>query len=245
VTDSQRILELRRRVQQDPASLAFAQLAEELRRDGNNDEAVAVCRAGLSHHPNLLTARVTLGRALVELDRLDEALDVLTAVLNDAPGNLASMRALAEIYQRRGLVGEALMHYRRAMELAQGDLAPARDTAHGGSPADHREAALERKVEALFDFDSLLAQLGGGEHDRSPVPDVPPSHSVIENVPLADGEPDELAIVEQQLRDRELRLMLEAQARHLDEGRRRRAAVQELEQWLAAIVSEPRSTPYR
>ena len=65
--------------------MSFAQLAEELRRDGANDEAVEVCRAGLAHHPDYLTARVTLGRALIELDRLDEAFTELTAVLDAAP----------------------------------------------------------------------------------------------------------------------------------------------------------------
>ena len=59
-----RIEDLRRRVQKDPASIAFAQLAEEYRRAGQYQEAVEVCRAGLAIHPGYLSARVTLGRAL-------------------------------------------------------------------------------------------------------------------------------------------------------------------------------------
>lgn len=241
MTERQRLTELRRRVQQDPASLAFAQLAEELRREGDNDQAVAVCRIGLAHHPTLLTARVTLGRALVELNRLDEAFEILTAVLNDAPGNLPSMRALAEIYQRRGLMGEALAHYQRAMTLAQSNTDAARARA-GGDPVAVGEAALEKEVEALFDFDSLLAKLGGGDTGPSQAPEVPPAQAVIEHVALGDDERDELAIVEKQLRDRELRLILEAQARQLAEERRQFAAVQELEHWLGAIVAERRSS---
>src|SRR5918996_4776426 len=121
MTDDPRILDLRRRVHSDPASLAFAQLAEELRRIGANDEAVGTCRAGLVHHPDNLTARLTLGRALVELGKLDEAFTELTCVLDAAPGNLAAIRALAEIYQRRGMMSEALVHYRRALTIAQHD----------------------------------------------------------------------------------------------------------------------------
>ena len=68
-----RIDELRRRVQSDPASIAFAQLAEEYRRAGQFDEAVAVCRTGLARHPGYLSARVTLGRALLELGELGDA----------------------------------------------------------------------------------------------------------------------------------------------------------------------------
>ena len=105
VTESPRIEELRRRVQKDPTSIAFAQLAEEYRRVGSYEEAVDVCRAGLAHHPTYLSARVTLGRALMELERYDEAQAELDVVLDLAPDNLAAIRALAEIHQRRGEAG--------------------------------------------------------------------------------------------------------------------------------------------
>jgi len=57
MADSQRIEDLRRRVQKDPASIAFAQLAEECRRAGQHQESVDVCRAGLAIHPAYLSAR--------------------------------------------------------------------------------------------------------------------------------------------------------------------------------------------
>lgn len=106
VTESPRIEELRRRVQKDPTSIAFAQLAEEYRRVGNYDEAVQVCRDGLARHPSYLSARVTLGRALMELEQFDDAQAELDTVLDLAPDNLAAIRALAEIHQRRGETGE-------------------------------------------------------------------------------------------------------------------------------------------
>jgi predicted Zn-dependent protease len=102
VAGNPRIEELRRRVAHDPASIAFAQLAEEHRRAGDYDEAVRVCRTGLAQHPNYLSARVTLGRALLELQRFDEATTELDFVVRAAPDNLAAIRALAEIHQRRG-----------------------------------------------------------------------------------------------------------------------------------------------
>lgn len=102
MADTPRIELLRRRVQQDPASIAFAQLAEEHRRIGELEEAVRVARAGLAQHPGYVSARVTLGRALLELGRLDEAAPVLEAAVNAAPDNLSAIRALAEIHQKRG-----------------------------------------------------------------------------------------------------------------------------------------------
>jgi tetratricopeptide (TPR) repeat protein len=119
--DSQRIEDLRRRVQKDPASIAFAQLAEECRRAGNFQEAVDVCRAGLDLHPGYLSARVTLGRALIELNDLDTALAELEHVLKSAPENLAAIRGLAEIHHRQGSLALALAQYRAALALAHND----------------------------------------------------------------------------------------------------------------------------
>src|SRR4051812_6548858 len=121
MADSQRIEDLRRRVQKDPASIAFAQLAEECRRAGYFQEAVDVCHAGLELHPGYLSARVTLGRALIELNDLDRALAELEQVLKSAPENLAAIRGLAEIHHRRGALAEALRHYRAALALARND----------------------------------------------------------------------------------------------------------------------------
>lgn len=121
MADSQRIEDLRRRVQKDPASIAFAQLAEECRRAGQLDESVSICRAGLAIHPEYLSARVTLGRALLELNQLEEALAELEHVLASAPENLAAIRGVAEIHHRRGDLSDALLRYRGALALAKND----------------------------------------------------------------------------------------------------------------------------
>src|SRR3954468_12103766 len=121
MADSQRIDDLRRRVQKDPASIAFAQLAEELRRAGHAQESVDACRAGLAIHPSYLSARVTLGRALLELNEIDQAADELRIVLKSAPENLAAMRAMGEIHLRRGDEVEALAQFRAALTIARND----------------------------------------------------------------------------------------------------------------------------
>jgi Tetratricopeptide repeat len=121
MADSSRIEDLRRRVQKDPASIAFAQLAEECRRAGDLDEAVSVSRAGLALHPTYLSARVTLGRALLELNQLSEAQTELQYVLRSAPENLAALRALAETLHRQGDLSNSLAQYRVALSLAKND----------------------------------------------------------------------------------------------------------------------------
>lgn len=121
MAESSRLDDLRRRVEKDPASIAFAQLAEELRRAGRCEEAIEVCHAGLQRHPGYLSARVTFGRALLELNRLDEAQHELDVVLKSAPENLAAIRGLAEIFERRGDLADALKQYRAALTLARHD----------------------------------------------------------------------------------------------------------------------------
>lgn len=101
MADNPRIEELRRRIQKDPASIAFAQLAEEHRRAGQFEDAVRVCRAGLAQHPAYLSARITLGRALLEMGRYDESVTEFEYVLKAAPDNLTATRELADIQQRR------------------------------------------------------------------------------------------------------------------------------------------------
>ena len=100
MTDNPRIGELRRRFEKDPSSIAFAQLAEEYRRSGDPEQAVKICREGLARHPGYVSAQVTLGRALMELEEYDEARKELEAVLRAAPDNLTAIRALEGINQR-------------------------------------------------------------------------------------------------------------------------------------------------
>jgi len=121
VADNPRIEELRRRVQKDPASIAFAQLAEEYRRAGSYQDAIETCRRGLAIHPGYLSARVTLGRALLEVNDLDAAQTELEFVLKGAPENLAAIRGIAEVHHRRGELGKALGFYQSALGLAKHD----------------------------------------------------------------------------------------------------------------------------
>jgi len=121
VSDDSRIEPLRKRLQKDPASIAFAQLAEEYRRVGRFDEAIEVCRAGLARHPGYLSARVTLGRALLEVGDVESAQRELTDVVRVAPENLSAIRGLADIHRKRGEIPEALAQFKSAFDMASPD----------------------------------------------------------------------------------------------------------------------------
>jgi FimV-like protein len=110
MADNPRIEELRRRVLADPASIAFAALAEEYRRIGHYEDAIETCRTGLLRHPAYLSARVTLGRALIEMGDYEGAREELQTVLRSAPENLAAIRGLAQIHERMGHSAEMDPH---------------------------------------------------------------------------------------------------------------------------------------
>jgi hypothetical protein len=79
---------------------AFGGIAERFRRAGELDRAITLCREGLKRFPGQLSARVTLGWALLDKGRYDEARDELEQVLRRAPDNLAAIRGLAELHDR-------------------------------------------------------------------------------------------------------------------------------------------------
>lgn len=89
-----RLETLRRRLEADPGSAAFAALAEEYRRLGRHAEAIELCEDGLRRHPDYASARVTLGCSLLETGEVERARHELQLALDRAPDNLAARRAL-------------------------------------------------------------------------------------------------------------------------------------------------------
>ena len=183
--ESPRIAELRRRVEADPSSIAFAQLAEEYRRGGNYEAAEQCCRTGLTRHPGYLSARVTLGRTLIELNKLDDAEQELDFVLKSAPDNLSAIRGMAEIHQRRGHLEFALDYYRRALPLARHD--PEIEESVRRIRRDLAAANPEKPSiglsfkEAQEEFLAAINRL----------PPAPPPPSRIPELPVAAAEPPE------------------------------------------------------
>jgi tetratricopeptide (TPR) repeat protein len=72
--------------------------AEKLRRSGNPQGAIDLCRDALVRFPGHLSARVTLGWALLDLRRLKEAREEFEAVRKSAPDNYAAIRGLAQLH---------------------------------------------------------------------------------------------------------------------------------------------------
>ena len=71
---------------------------EKLRRAGNPQAAIDLCRDALVRFPGHLSARVTLGWALLDLGQLKEAREEFEIVRKSAPDNFAAIRGLAQLH---------------------------------------------------------------------------------------------------------------------------------------------------
>jgi tetratricopeptide (TPR) repeat protein len=99
----------------------FAQLAEEHRKAGAHAEAIRVARAGLVQHPSYPSARLTLGRALLDSGDPAGARVELEAALRDAPDNILASRFLGQALAVLGELGPALVQLQRTLKMAPGD----------------------------------------------------------------------------------------------------------------------------
>ena len=120
VADS-RIDDLRRRLDRDPGSRLFAQLAEEHRKAGEHAEAIRVARAGLAQHPAYASARLTLGRALLDSGDAAGARVELETALREAPDNILASRFLGQALEALGELGPALLQLQKTLKMAPGD----------------------------------------------------------------------------------------------------------------------------
>ena len=93
---------LKERIARDPLSRAFLQLAEEYRKEGRYQEAVKVCLEGLERHPTYHTARISLGRTLMEAGNLVDARRAFSEVLELQPENHLAGKLLAEVQKKTG-----------------------------------------------------------------------------------------------------------------------------------------------
>ena len=112
---------LTRQLADDPASLAFLDLAEVLRRRGQLDAALTVAANGLSRYGGLADAHALHARILAERGDGDAAFDGWMSALQLDAGHQGAHRGLGFLYYRSGDLPRALRHLEFAAEAAPGD----------------------------------------------------------------------------------------------------------------------------
>ena len=112
---SPRIDELKQKFHENPRRY-FAPLANEYRKAGDPEQAIAICRAHLAQQPGHMSGHVVYGQALYDAGRIDEARVVFQQALALDPENLIVLRHLGDIARRRGEDAEARSWYSRALD---------------------------------------------------------------------------------------------------------------------------------
>ncbi len=116
MSNSALIEDLERQFTENPRRV-FARLANEYRKSGNLDGAIALCREHVPRHPGYISGHIVLGQALFESGGLDEARLSFEAALQLDPENLIALRHLGDIARQGGDLDEASSWYRRLLEV--------------------------------------------------------------------------------------------------------------------------------
>jgi tetratricopeptide (TPR) repeat protein len=117
---SPRIDELRQKFHENPRRY-FAPLANEYRKAGDPEQAIAICRAHLAQQPGHMSGHVVYGQALYAADRPVEARAVFEKALSLDPDNAIVLRSLGDIARERGDSSEARHWYSKALDIDPGD----------------------------------------------------------------------------------------------------------------------------
>jgi tetratricopeptide (TPR) repeat protein len=148
------IEKLQKKLEKEPNSLIFLQLAEEYRKEGYYEDALRACRDGLKRHPNYWSARVAMGRIFYEMADYEQARDELEKVIKAVPDNLLANKLLGDIYLQTDRPEDALKRYQIVQML---------------TPNDQDVVANIRKIESTFSQKSGTQSMPAPEiNDRSP-----------------------------------------------------------------------------
>lgn len=104
---SPEIEKLSEKLQKDPNSKVFFNLAEEYYKAGMLDEALTVLSPGLKANPNYLSAKVLLGKIYSDQQKTKESKEVFEQILKINPDNIIANKKLSTIYFNESLYQEA------------------------------------------------------------------------------------------------------------------------------------------
>jgi tetratricopeptide (TPR) repeat protein len=137
----------------------FARLANELRKSGDYDRAIEICRGQIPQQPGYISGHIVLGQSLYDCGRLEEARQTFETALNLDPENLIALRHLGDIARQHGANDVARGWYRRLLEVdPQNDEVVAQLEAMGestgGTPAVG-QPAVAQEFSPTIDLEAL------------------------------------------------------------------------------------------
>src|SRR3954471_13950054 len=115
MASSARIDDLRKKFEENPRRY-FAPLANEYRKAGEIEEAIAICREYLPQQPGHMSGHIVFGQALYEARLFEESKGVFETALTLDPENLIALRHLGDIALQGGDQGTARQWYQRVLD---------------------------------------------------------------------------------------------------------------------------------
>jgi tetratricopeptide (TPR) repeat protein len=196
------IEDLLRQYSENPRRV-FARLANELRKSGDYDRAIEICRGQIPQQPGYISGHIVLGQSLYDCGRLEEARQTFETALNLDPENLIALRHLGDIARQHGESDVAIGWYRRLLEVdPQNDEVVAQLEAMGGQESgasSSQGAAVGEAFTPTVDLENMSvptvesAPIADAEAPRSPGIEIEeyrvegvakPSDAVAEHEPL-------------------------------------------------------------
>ncbi|MHB1756128.1 MAG: tetratricopeptide repeat protein [Leptospirillum sp.] len=98
---------LEERIEANPKSRSFLQLAEAYIELGKTDQAQALLSKGVEYYPYYLAARITLGQVQMEKGLIPEAISNFEFVSRTIPDNLIAQKSLAQLYYKNNEMEKA------------------------------------------------------------------------------------------------------------------------------------------
>jgi tetratricopeptide (TPR) repeat protein len=152
VAYSSEIDKLRARYNENPKGRNFAPLADAYRKARQLDEAIALCREGLQHHPDYVSAHIVLGRCLIDKKDDVAAEASFRRVLELDQENIIALKMLSDIAMRSGRAYEAVHWLTRLLQVdpMNGEAAEALSAARGQLAAPPVPLSLEQAEAVEF-----------------------------------------------------------------------------------------------
>jgi len=116
MASSARLDELKKKFDENPRRY-FAPLANEHRKSGDLDQAIALCRTHLPQQPGHISGHIVLAQALFEAGSLDESREIFHSALGLDPENLIALRYLGDIAKESSDLETARSWYQRVLEV--------------------------------------------------------------------------------------------------------------------------------
>lgn len=190
---------LRQRHAEQPEGRVFAPLADCLRKLGELQEALDVCRSGLAKHPRYSSAYVILGKIHLERDDDDAAREAFERVLEFDPQNLLALRQLAELDEARGDLEAAAARWEAVCGLeidparAEERLEALRARSSEHEVTENAPAETEESEDpvAEVEVEQPAEEIGPEPVDEVTVPEIDVPELDQESVEEPVGEPDD------------------------------------------------------